>query len=290
MDEKPTKQPTPPVITTPSGDKKPAPVKLIAIIAGAVVAVGVVVLVLFLTVFAGPSKADFKAALDETKEVRNSYQDLSNTVRTASRVSSIEDEDELNEKYDELRTQFDAYKKAAGELEGEKAFRDSEAGKSYDAFKKQNETFAKYVESLLGSYKEVGLVSIKCKGVQNSVSGSSALSDPNAIAKFDEAMKPCNDALDAAQNVPNAHLKNLAGKTKAFYGEIRASLVTMSEAYQARNSSALLSASRELREKTTEFSSATRDIAKELTDEGEAAEVNEQINDLGEILTKKANK
>lgn len=275
-----------PAAPAPQG-KKGAPIKLIAIIGGALLVVGITLLILFLTVFAGPNRADYETALDNAQNVRSTYQSLSTAASATSRITSISSEEEADEKHAELETKLNEYKEAVASLEGNKAFRDEEAGQAYDAFTAQNEKFVAYAESIIGSFKQVGRVNAICSNL--SFSSSTIITQDNAVAKFEEEIKPCIDALNQAENVPHEGLQEFVRSTQAFYEVTRQSVKNMVAAYEARSQSRLMSETNALNQKLREYNNEARELSTKLSNEGREAEVSDELNDLGRLLTDKVN-
>lgn len=281
-----TSTPVAPTPTTKTAAGGPSKGLLVGI--GAAVVLILAGLIVYFSFFAGPTKKDYEAAYDTATDVRKAYQDMSSSFSSASRMSQYDSESDTSRKYDEAVKDLDAFKEAQKGFEGQKAFRDKEIGDLYKEYDDQQKKFVTFADNLLASYKPVAKVTRECNDASNNL--SSAISSPDtALAKFDEALKGCREAITAAKDVKDETLAKLVTKMDTFMTTLRSDFAKVVDQVKKKDYSAYSKAMSEMREHTSTFSDESRELTKEMTDRADTAELADQLNKLGRALTDKVN-
>ena len=285
MDNNPNAEPTvsAPVAQSPAPQpEKKLPVKLIAIIAGAVALVAIIAVTLYMTVFAGPSKADFRKAQTATNGIVSEYNDVSSELRSLVRSSS--DTSDISE----LKTAYAKYKDNVAAIEKEHGIvlRDGETKKSYDAFKKKHDNLVTYFDGIIGSAADLAEANKNCAASKASELFR-ATEDLKTVAdKYDAALGSCTASLDKVANSKNESLKAYATATRALYKEQRELFVKLQQAAVAGNTSEQRSVLRQISTQSREF--RTSDSVKKFSDSAEQADVKDELNAFNRLLRDKA--
>lgn len=150
--------------------------------------VGVILAVVFL---GGPSRDDYRAALNRTQDFAKDFMSYTGSMTSASDVKEAKD------KVDELTKKVDAY---LDELGKEKAMRDPEMKKLYD---EMSEEYKKMRASLAVIPKAISLK--ECKYVYVSVYGRSG---SEVMKEFEEETAKCSAVLKELKDDEDADIKN----------------------------------------------------------------------------------
>lgn len=267
-----------PVAATPAPESAKAPSKKNKTLLTAIIAIVVVVVVVIGVWFAffRVTKADYRQAATALNEMSSTYNDLSSDI---SRITSSRGDSE------QLKSDLATYKKQSAEFSKERALRDGDVKQKYDAAAAQNKKFIAFVESFAESADVLQKVGEEC-----SSSNTSSISRADAgqiLSSFDAATSKCVDSLKEMAKSKNEPIAKYAKSLLEGYDTLRAAVVKLQEATTAGNSSARLSAAREVSSAARQISSvSSRELRSALND----VEVNDQMNALSKVLTEKANK
>lgn len=259
---------------------------LIASIVGGVVAIGVIVLVLMLTVFAGPSKADYKKAYDVMQKVRSGYTQSGSEMSTlASGMLRGNVSDSAKQ---EFTDEFNNYKNAVGELKDLKALKDKDVKQAYDAFTTKNDKFVTYAEGLVASMDSLAETADNCK--QSKFSGAISSNDPDTIlSQFKRAAQPCFDAINKLKGSKNQMIANYAQEMDNSYKKMVNVLEQMVAAAKAQDGAKARSLYSELSSIASDATRKANSFSSDFREEVQKVDVKDELNDLGKIVTDKAN-
>ena len=289
---KTTKKIEKPAISTPTaptvGVSESGPSKGLLISIGVAVALILAGLIVYFSFFAGPTKKDYEAAYETATDVRSAYRDMSSSFSSAARLSPYDSEATTSRKYDDAVADLEAFKEAQKGFEDQKAFKDKELGELYEAYDEQQKKFVAFADNLLESYKPVAKVTRECNSASSGL--SSAVSSPDtALAKFDEALKGCREAITAAKNLKDETLAKMVTKMDSFMDLLRSDFAKVIDEVKKKNYSGYSKAMSDMRKHTSDFSSDSRELTKEMTDRADTAELADHLNKLGRALTDKVN-
>lgn len=268
-------QPNPAAAPAKKGLSKGA---LWGIIGGSIAAVLLIVgIVLAVVLLGGPTREDYKKAHEQMTTVRSAYVKVSSSFRSAFYGSS-------GASADSIKTSVDDYKKAVDGLKDMKALRDKDVKQKYDEFTTQNEKFTTAIDDLADASDEVLAVSRSCR-----ISGLSGLTSDRSkvLERYDSTVSPCVNALKKLSKVKNETIAAEAKKMVEAYDEQRGIVEELQKAYNAGDRDATLAAASKLSKQAAKFRNT--DSMKKLTEAFTQAEVTNQLNALGRILTDKAN-
>lgn len=246
----------------------------------------VTLLILFLTVWSGPSRADYKKAHDAMQEVSTNYNSARSTIISIS--SGMAYGTVSDSTIDRFNDNFTKYKASVAELKDLKALKDEDVKKTYDAYIAQNEKFTSYVDGLIGSVKAMSAAAEECGSLS---SASSALGDDlnTMLSKYDELVKECNASVTKLETSKNTAIVQFAKDYNTSMTEMRTALAGMIDAAKAQDMSKVSAAQSKLTTAAGKLSTIGTDFSSKMSDQGDEAEVKDELNALGELITDKAN-
>ena len=256
------------------------------IIGGAIAFILIIVAVVLAVIFlGGPSKADYAEARTQMNEVRSKYNSLSLKSRSSSRQLSYRNSSSTAD--NDLKDALDEYKKAVADLENLKALKDKEVKEKYDAYIKQNEIFVAWIDGIIGSSDTLKKAGESCSSsAANQVLRSDFSNIGNA---YRSAIGPCKDDLKELSKSKNTVLAAYGKKLLSVYEEQQKMIEDLQAAYIAKDQSEFNRISGEIGKQASEFSGISAEFSKSLSDKAEDAEVKDELNDLGKLVTDKAN-
>lgn len=293
IEQKPTSA-TPAASTSPQAPA-PAPQPesqkkrmLIGIAAAAVLLIATTLIVLFLTVFNGPSKADYTKALSAAKQTRTTYRSLTSSTTAIARMSSYDTPAGIDTKYNRVKQDLDAFKQSQDDLKGQKAYRDKDVNAAYEAYDAQQKKFVVFADDLLESYKPIARLSVTCESAGRNMSVSTSQPE-KAVELFDEKTADCRKAVTAAKDVKNETLAKLGSRYGTFITDVRKSVVKAVDAINAKDRTKHSAALREIRLATSSLSTDANKLSREMVESGKDSDVVKELNALGAVLADKAN-
>jgi hypothetical protein len=247
--------------------------KLIMGIVGGVVALVVIVIGVVLAVtLGGVSQKDYEDAYDIASDARSAYTDMS----AAAYVNTSGTKTELENDLDTLKEARGKFDNATKELADAKAVKnDSEAKKLHTAFSDKKKDFDSAMDAIVEVYEHIlPAVSEVNKSIYTSGSRAAAAKDMlDAFESIDaNALKDANNKefVDKMVNQLKVLLKTSKAYDKRLSGDYNPDVYT-------NYSNARTAVDDTLRDWKSNFQKAAND-----------AEINDEFNDLGEYLAKKA--
>lgn len=256
---------------TPGGDSRKKLFMLGGIAAGVVVLLIVIAIVLmnFFTV----TKDDYAASTKEADAMRTAYTGLIGV----SYVSSSATEVELQNSLDTLEKNRKELDEAIEGMADDKAIRvDGEAKKYYEALVKKKESFDKAMDAVAEAYGKVAPGISKYGDAYKS-------SDPSAVLASITAVRGELEGLE----LTDENNKTFIAATIAMIKEqetLLPKIIAGRKDYRQYDSSV----SNAYYDSIGKFSDAARDWSSNMEKMADDSEINEEINDLGEYLTKKS--
>ncbi|MDO4781372.1 MAG: hypothetical protein Q4A34_03230 [Candidatus Saccharibacteria bacterium] len=163
--------------------------------------VGVILAVVFL---GGPSRDDYRAALNRTQDFAKDF------GAYASSMTAATDAKDAKEKVDEVIKKIDTY---LDELGKEKAMRDADVKKSYN---EMSEEYKKIRATFVAIPKAVSLKD--CKYVYVSVYGRSA---DEVMKEFEEETAKCSAVLKELKDDADADIKNYTSEYSKYLNDYK---------------------------------------------------------------------
>lgn len=275
----PTKVAEPVVAAKPKSNKK-------LIWAGVAVLIVAVCAALFWSLTT-VSQQDYKDAHEAVSKVRKEYLSSSDSVKNIGNALSSSSPNVSAEK---LKKSFADYNASVDELKGLKAWRDKEANEKYEAFVKKNEGFNAYVDAFTGSMDELSEISKNCNAMGTAMSTLGFSSNPDAVlSRYDDKAKPCIAALE---KLKDSKVKSLADFAKNMVDAMNDMRETLDEVVAAAKSGDRTKAYRlnsQIYAKARQVRSAATDFQKALKEEAQEADVKDELNALGQLVTDRAN-
>lgn len=263
----------------------------IFIAAGALVLLVAIGLVVWYTMFA-VTKDDYSKALSATKEIRNAYTDAGDKFGSfmSESMSSYSTASEVSTAKSDFTKAYADYKTKVDALKDMKAMRDSEVKKSYDAFTAQNKKMTDMTEAFAAVAPDLNTMKTECSSSSMSSTLSSATPD-TLLTKYDAGIKPCLDATKKLTETSITPLSDYAKKSLETFDKMRGYVKRMQDAYTANDRTAYTTAHSEFSSFTSSSSSSLSSykLTNDLRDYTDKAEVKDQLNAFGELITKKAN-
>lgn len=192
-------------------------------IAGFVLLVGVLLLVLWLTLWMPPSKADFAAAkktADKIKEYKalDQLRTFANTTTIESRVGKSQQQlvDAVSKDRQKVMDLADKRSKAVEELRGSKVVRDAEVKKAFDAYAKAEARYQKYLHDFTEVYPVYRSSLVTCQAIYEI--GSKVKNVKELAAAHSTASKNCLVDLGKLEKSPLPYAA-YATKFKALVAE-----------------------------------------------------------------------
>lgn len=214
-------------------------------------------------------------------DVNNSYRSLSTEGCNLVRAMNSGNTDSVN--IDDMKSSLDSYKTSVDELSGMKALRDEEVKEKYDTFAEQNEKFVGFMDGFVNSGDTVLQVGEECSA--SKVNGILRAGYDKVGDTYSEEIGPCLTALKTLSESDNESLAALGTEMGKAYEGLKDPMKQLQAAYIARDSSKIMSVARDVRDQASEAT----DSLKKTQDGLQDLEVNDQLNDLGRLVTDKAN-
>ncbi len=200
---------------TPPKSKKGLIIGLVA--GGVVLLLAIVGVILALTVFGPPSKADFQKAYDKATSMAGQYNDFKTQADNLTTTS------EVKQKFSDIKTTYD---KENAELAAMKAMNDSDVKKAYNDYKQKYDAAMPVAEAMLTS-------SVACSSSE--LSSLSSVTDTksraDALAIFDKAMGNCVSALKDMSNSSNSDVAAYGKSLYDYFNELRTYYGDAADAY-----------------------------------------------------------
>lgn len=279
----PQQPPTPQPYQQPASPKKGANKGLIIglIAGGGALLLLIIGIVIALIVFSGPSRADYKKAYDAMSDVRSSYTSASSKFQSytsgLARGSDV-DAGDVRSALVDYRAKVDA----VAEL---KALKDPEVKEKYNAYTAQNAVFLNYIEDILASGDDIATANDKCSGA----GVGSLASDYSRIAEaYDKLLGPCIDSLESLSQSKNKVISDYAKELVSAYKEQQGLIEDLQDAYNRQDRAGVVSAANKISSQSSKFTQTSR-LTRELDKASDEAEVKDELNALGELITNKSN-
>lgn len=241
------------------------------IIGGAIGLVLLVVgLVLALTIFGGPSKDDFRKANDKLNDAKTAYNAMSGLQYVSSYgVTETTAKNDL-QKIKDAKSKVDT---AVDELGKMKAVNDKDVKESYGKIKDKMANFDKAMETGIEVYDKIMPIMVKLNSATDSYSTSSdTLSTMTSVRKDLEA-------LDLKVDVNKTYVSGLVEQIKILEAVIPKK-IAMSQDYTKYDSSV----NTQYYDAIDKLNSLDKDWQSNLEKVGNDGEINDQLNNLGNLL------
>lgn len=278
MDNTPTTptEPQPASVLTPQSPMSPKKKKMIVLISsivGALVVIGLVFLILFLTVWS-VSKKDYQALGEAAQTTRTAYNESSSDFRSFYRAAAAGTaSDKARE---DLTASFDTYKQEVAKMADMKAMRDKDVKKAYDTFAEKNKKFETTVEAIIADAPAFAAIGDSCAA--SNVSKISQSSIDSLLANYDEVVGKCMSDLEKLKESKFTTLQDYATKLLGLYREQRNLIASMVDAAKAGDVAALNAAQSKISSQSMEFSSTARDFGTKFQKEVSDIEVTDELN------------
>lgn len=266
-------QPQPTPVMPPVGGNGGPNKKLIMGIIGGVIALIVVIVGVVLAMTLGSvSQKDYEDAYDIASDARSAYTQMS----TAAYINTSGTKTELENDLDDLKQARDKFDSTTAELADTKAVKaDGEAKKLHEAFAAKKKDFDAAMDAIIEVYEHI-LPAVSEVNDSIYTSGSRATAAQNMLDAFESidknALKDANNKefVDKMVNQLKVLLKTSKAYDKRLSGDYDPNIYT-------NYSDARTAVDETLRDWKSNFEKAAGD-----------SEINEEFNDLGEYLAKKA--
>lgn len=279
-----------PVIPAPQG-QAPYPHSsnktglIVGIIAGVLVIGGVVALILMLTM-GGISKKDYENYAKSVDTVRDEYKAASSDVTPY--LSAILSGGTSRTTTEEVKELMSKYKTASEDLSKEKALKDEDIKKAYDAFTKKNDQFMKFVDSIVATKEQFSEANDKCGA--DRASGISTATPDALVSTYDAALGPCVTALDELAKVENKEIAEYAKKMAAVYREQRTLMVQLADAGKSGDAAAVSAARSKVSTQASKFNTVAREFSTSFRETTKNNEVKDELNALIKLANEKVTK
>ena len=259
-----------PVGPVPKKSKKGLIIGLSA--AAAVIFIGLVGLVLWLTVFS-ISSADYKKAQTAVGDVETAYNTVKNdfsqyvtdNIAGSSDASGITAEkDTLDKSFSDLKTKFDGLKNL-------KAFSDSDLKKKYDAFVSDYQKVAATIDDFMSSHDLLSSVADTCSSSGKSIDTSNKAA---FVSAYDAVLAPCIKDLKDLSSAKQSDLAAYGKNMYDLYQEQRSIIQDLQDAYNAKDASKYSDAQTRLSTQLNKFtnSNGSKDLISALKDKSQGAD------------------
>ncbi|MDO4712920.1 MAG: hypothetical protein Q4B05_03390 [Candidatus Saccharibacteria bacterium] len=164
----------------------------------------IVGIILAVVLLGGPSRDDYKAALDRTQEFARNMKTYTSSMAGAA------DSEDAKKKVDELTKKIDAYLEDLGK---EKAMRDADVKKAYD---EMSEEYKKLRVSITGVPKVISLKD--CRPIYVSIYGRSG---GEVMKDFEENTSACSAVLKELKDDADTDIKNYASEYSKYLNDYK---------------------------------------------------------------------
>ncbi len=273
----PSQQPSAPTSQPPQKSNKGLVIGLS--VGGGVFLLAIIAAVIYFAVFY-VSKDHFKAAASQTSSVKvvlNKLDSASTDYGDAVTDADATDSEISSEKGDYEKA-VDEYKASVKQLDGERALRDSEAKRLYDAFATKNREYMDYNDTMAASVPTLRTMTKKCDSGALGEVDSSKLDQ--LVSQYDAAISECKTAIADLTKAQNSDAAKVGKAVEGALAKMRAAVVDMQAAYKANDESAFVRAYSKISEISQEFSSSS---------DMQAVKNHEKELNPGEALTKLQN-
>ena len=281
-----------PVQAAPASTPVKKKTGLIVGIAAAILVVAATIIVLMLTVFAGPSKADYAKMLEASKDARSAYVDLKSSFSALSRLttSGTLSTTAPDTKYDDANEALDKFKEVQADFKDQKALNDREVKDAYQEYDEKQQKFVEYSQVFFESHRAVAKASIDCnKAITNNGSlVRQNAADESTVTKFNASIADCKKLLSSAKEVKNQPLNRLAKAMDKYVSALQSSVVKNVEANKSKSRSAYYESQKSVQEAADEYTKEVLSLSKQIVEESKDVEVSERLNALGALLADKA--
>ncbi|MFZ1812212.1 MAG: hypothetical protein WAU02_01635 [Candidatus Saccharimonadales bacterium] len=289
----PTPQPFPqqtPIGPQPGFNSSPMPSpaspssKKLPLIIGAVVGVVALVgVVLYLTMFSGPSKQDYQQAKTYMEDIHTKYSKLGSEVSNLMDVSGSSSSTAGPET---VQTALMDYQAATMKIKSSKVYRDGDVKKAYDTFMNKNDKFIAFMDQFIDSTDALTTTSNECSRVDTSTLSKST---PDTMLQYyDESVSGCTDSLKTLAKVPNAQMAAFGASMSTHYADLRAVVADMVTAAKAKNATGLSSAQSKFGTVLSDIRTTSQKFQTDLGKAMDEIDVKDAANDLIDVLNKKA--
>ena len=279
-------QPVPQQSLAPMPKKGTSKTALYGIIAGVVGALLVIVVVVLVVVMGGPSKEDFRKASGSVGDVVSAYEKAANEFNIVTSAMSYSGQISDQRKSD-FKSVFVNYKAKVAELKDAKALRDKEVKSVYDVYMAKNEKFIVFVDGIASSMDDLAMAKSKCNISPNTFSNATP---ENMMVTFDNAIVPCQKALDNLKDVKNTVIAKYARDVSSQIRDFRIARNAMVDAYKAKDAAKYTAAKTELIAIGTKLDTSETALQENLKKDVEGVKVKTELQKLRDIVDQKANK
>lgn len=227
------------------------------------------------------SKADYQQFSTQTDTVIARY----NTSVTAQGeyFSALRDasasQSSIDKKATSANTAYKAYLDAVTQLGQERALKDEQIKKAYDAFAAQQQRYVAGNQEMESTLPVIRAIALKCS---DEAVGSMDTSDlSKLVAAYDKAVTPCVDSMKSLAKSQNADAAEAGKKSLAFFDALRDRVVKMQAAYKADKRDTFKKEYEAFIKKTDSFATDT-DISKALQYQ-DAISPADELNDLARV-------
>ncbi len=194
----------------------------LAILGGAVVYFG------FIRIY----KSDYSSMLRDVNDTTTTYNDL--LIARDEAIGKLGADDKVfGGAVDNYRQKNTSYLEKTSTLSDARALRDAAVHTAYLSLTQQNAKFFTYVQDQLSLLPLAQGVVVNCSESAPSKLNTSDLG--SIVTLYDEAMKPCSDAMVALATSDNATAATRAKTNVAYFDTMRSHATAMQEAFSAGN-------------------------------------------------------
>lgn len=279
-------QPAGPVIGAPmpSPKKRLSKGALWGIIGGAVGLVLVIVgVVLALTVFNGPTKADYVQANGTVNDAIDAYNDAGDKFATYF-TDVMTGSSSTSSSKSSFESAYSAYKDKISTLKDEKALKNSDVKKAYDTFATKNDDFVTFIDGFQSSADT--LINMKDSCSYENASAIGDYSSKTLVSAYDAALGQCIEDLETVSKSQNKPLAEYASKLLDLYNKQRELFAELETANKSGDISAQYDARSNIVDQASDFDSL--DSYTSITDKLDTTEPKVELQALGDVINKKA--
>lgn len=241
-----------------------------------------IITILALTVWSGPSKQEYKDAQKAFDSTKASYNSAASRLKlyVASSGSFLSSTTQKN-----FEQAYGEYKTKADGLKSLKALKDKDLQKKYDEFTAKDAKLRAYVASFTDSMDDFSTASTACDA--SKASGLESASPETFVSAYDSAVADCKAVLVKLKQAKNKSVAEYATKVDKLYGDLRAVLVETVDAYNAKDRARYDAARAKLETVSDSFKSVDSPSTK-IQSEISSLSVDPQLSALSDFASQKS--